>query len=637
MPSTRSIFMTIKTYVRTLTISALSLSFVGFPLTAQSQSDRNLKEQFKYRSIAFQGQMDRESYIEGDVVHPGVLKEVAALGFNDICFHVERGPQTKQITSMHQGLTESGLIDLIEELGMTTSVWVHEFMQLEESWGEPTADNEVLWNALRERYEGYLELWPEIDYFVVTCTETDMSPKGKEVFQKIYETIGGVIRDHGGNMIVRSFYHGRFEVWVEEMSPVIPDYAYVQHKYVKGDWQLRLPNNPLITMPEDHPMLVEFDIAGEYYEGDSILNCFADELAQRMEEYIIPADVDGISVRVNRRGATAYDHPNAINYWYLGLLTSDQVSDVDEAWKRYTTEMFGEELADEMTEILRVTGEVSAEAFSYGKAAYGNNRLKKVADFFGGVDRGERFDRALFIPPHSSFDRDSEEYEKYRADYESQLRGDMKWIEQDAAGYKKQLAAINNSIEKLEGLKHRLDDATYTYMHWLLEETRWNLVSLQEFQQAHFKAFRALHIDDEQEKQQLLEEIQQHLQVLAKQSQIAEQTERTRMTWRDRQENPGRGAYMDLGTSLMEFRIWLNYFGLGDPLKIDKDDDGKKEEVVDTFDELEEYMVEQGWRNEAGAEETVGYSRAKHDSYQDWVDYLFYESRFLDQHADAGN
>jgi hypothetical protein len=261
--------------------------------------------------------------------------------------------------------------------------------------------------------------------------------------------------------------------------------------------------------------------------------------------------------------------------------------------------------------------------------------MKKVADFWGFVDRGERFDRALFLPPHGSFDRDSEQYKQYLADYESQLRGDKEWIEKDAAGYKKQLAAINNSIDKLEAVKDRLEDATYSYMHWLLEETRWNLVSLQEFQQAHFKAFRALHIDDDQEKQELMEEIRQHLEVVTKQSEIAEQTERANITWRDRKESVGRGGYVDIGTSLMEFRIWLNYFGIGDPLKIDKDDDGEKEEVVDTFDELEEYMVEQGWRDEAGAEKTVGYARAKHDSYQDWVDSLFNESRFLDQRAEV--
>ncbi len=608
-------------------VVCLAVLFPALALGGESASagggTRDLSNQFDYRSIAFQGQMRKERITSGDVVHPAVLREIADLGFNDVCFHVERGPQTKQITSMHEGLVEAGIIDLIEELGLTTSVWVHEFMQYDESWGEPAPDNEKLWKALRKRYESYLDLWPQIDYFVVTCTETDMSPKGREIFRKIYETIGGVIRERGGTIIVRSFFHGPHRVWREDMSPVIPDYACVQHKYVQGDWSLRRPSNPLIGIPDPHPMVVEFDVGGEYYETDHILNCFADELAERMENYIIPAGVDGISVRINRHGGTAFDHPNAVNYWYLGLLTSGRVQNVDQAWKKFATEYFDEDVADEIIAVLRPTGDVTAEALSYARASYGNSRLQTVGDRWGFVNRGERFEKPLFLPPYNSYPRGSAKREEYREDFEEQMRGNLNWITKDYGGYQQQLKNVDYCIVRLEGLKDRLDDNTYKYLHWLLEETRWNLITLQEAQQAHFKVFRIVHGAKEALAQQLHKEVEKHLQKVTRQNAIATQTERIRGTWRGPEYSERRGGYVMSALFLVEFRLWMHYLGLTGPIAYDRDGDGK-EEPVTTFKELEGYMVATGWE-EDDAHRRLGYIKRKYSSFDEYVEGLFGE------------
>ncbi len=607
--------------MRPLRLRLVFLALVVAAPFGSSALAQEVARQFKYRSIAIQGHMSERALEGSPFLGPEMLREVARLGYNDICFHVEWGEQTQKITEIHDYLAEQGLIELVDELGLTTSVWVREFVDYDESWGEPTVGNEKLWKILRQRYESYLDLWPEIDYFVITNTETQMSPRGRETFQKIFELIGGVARERGAGIIVRSFFHGPRRVWLEDMLPVIPDYAMVQHKYVQGDWSLRRPNNPLIALPDDHRVVVEFDVGGEYYETDHILNCFADDLAERME-YIIGSGAEGISVRINRFSGNAFDHPNAVNYWYLGLLTSGQVENVDEAWEKFTTEYFGKNVADEMIKILRPTGEVTAEAMSLGRNAYGNARNSEIA-----VTRyerqGKRFEHPQFLEAYSSFAKGTERRAEYEDRLEAQLRGKPELISGEREAYEKQLASIDRSIQRLEALRNRLDGRTYSYMHWLLEETRCNLRVMEEAQLAHLKVFRIRHGADEQETARLKKEIQEHLGIieeLALRDGVGN-GEEIEGRWRSRQYHERRGSYAEAGKFVTEFRLWMHRLGLGEPLRYEKDNDGRME-VVGTLDEFIEYHIDRGW-TERAAERWAYWICKESDSFDEWVEKKF--------------
>ncbi|MFP4380854.1 MAG: hypothetical protein ACLFUS_10185 [Candidatus Sumerlaeia bacterium] len=577
----------------------------------------DLSEQFKYRSIAIQGHMGKEALEKSPFFGEAMLREVARLGYNDICFHVEWGEQTEKITEIHAFLEENGYIELMDELGLTASVWVREFVDWDpEEWGEPSADNEKLFKALEERYEAYFQIWPELDYFVITNTETQMSPKGQAAFKRIFDVIGSVARKHGANIIVRSFFHGPRSVWLEDMSPVIPDYALIQHKYVEGDWSLTKPNNILIGMDNQHPVIVEFDIGGEYYETDHILNCFADELAERMQ-YIIDSGAQGISVRINRFGGNAFDHPNAINYWYLGLLTSGQVENVEEAWQKYANEMFPEDVADEMIAILQPTGPATAEAMSIGRNAYGNARNTEIAATR--YDRqSKRFEHPLFLEAHKSFMDDSKEAEAAEKQMQKILHGDPEIIDRETQDYKKHLQELEQSLKRLESIQEKLPEETYKYIHWLLEETIWNLKTMEEAQLANLKVFRIRYGGEGVDKEELKAEIEDHLKTIEKLHLIDKSISGE---FRSRSYSERRGSYAEAGKFATEFRIWMHHLGLGDPLMFDKNGDGKKEEVTN-LDEFIGYHVSRGW-SEREASRWVYFIKKKSDSYEDWKEKRF--------------
>jgi hypothetical protein len=561
--------------------------------------------------------MSTEAYTkEGAVVTESMLREIAACGYNDICFHVEWGEQTEKIRAIHKGLVQAGLKEVIEELGLTTSIWVREFVDWDASWGKPTADNDRLFGAMRKRYEGYFDLWPEIDYFVITNTETQMTPRGKATFERIFNVIGQVAREHNANIIVRSFFHGPREVWLNDMLPSIPEHAWVQHKYVQGDWSMRRPNNPLIAMKQHHPLIAEFDIGGEYYKTDYILRCHVDDLAERMK-YVGDSGVQGISVRLNRFGGTVFEHPNAVNYWYLGLLTSGQVESSEEAWQRFAVEYFGKDVADEMIEILRPTGAATAEALSIGRNAYGNARNSSIAATRH--DRQHRrFEHPLFLEAHKSFAEDTERYVRAKTRMEEILRGEPKWIEQEREAYSAHLGALKRSKQKLEGLKARLDASTYKYTHWLMEETIWFLKVMEEAQLAHLKVFRIRHGGDQVKREQLLQEVCEHLETIEK---LALVDESVQGQWRGRKYGLRRGSHTDAAQFVTEFRLWMHELGLRGPLQFDKDADGRKEDVT-TLDELVAYHVSRGWKERA-AERYVYWIRRKDMDFQKWIGHLF--------------
>lgn len=335
-------------------------------------------------------------------------------------------------------------------------------------------------------------------------------------------------------------------------------------------------------------------------------------------KYSIDSGAKGISVRINRFGGNAFEHPNGINYWYLGLLTSGQVEDVDEAWEKFAKEMFPNEVADEMIAILRPTGPATAEALSIGINAYGNARNTVIAATRH--DRqGRRFEYPLFLEGYKSSIDDSE---KYLAEEEHMkekiLKGAPEVIAREEKAYKKHLAELNDSLERLEAIKAKLPEETYKYMHWLMEETIWNLKVRQEAQLANLKVFRIRYGGEEADVEKLKGEIAQHLATIEKLHLVDDQA---KGTFRTRSYSERRGSHAKSGEFATEFRLWMQHLGIGDGLRYDKDDDGELEEVS-SLEEFVEYHISRGW-SEREAERRVYWIKKNHDSYDEWLESLF--------------
>ena len=291
----------------------------------------------KYRSISsHRGTID-----------PQVIELAAKLGYNDVCFQVE-GKQQLMLRELRDRWDRSRLPQLIHGLDMTISVWVHEFEDVDPAWGPLELDNQVLWQELENRYRHLLtEFLPEIDWLVLTVVESSVRVTDPRMLEHLARLIKRVCDDCDKQLIIRSF------VWtLEEFEGVtaaiakLPDDITVMTKYVPQDWHRADNHDPLIGHVGDKDQIVELDIAGEYFRGDTIAHCFAEELHQRFA-YWQEKGVDGLSVRVDR-GWHAYTHHDCIlhqvqesNLWCLGQWMTGAAQDIDTPLIAWATARFG--------------------------------------------------------------------------------------------------------------------------------------------------------------------------------------------------------------------------------------------------------------------------------------------------------
>ncbi len=162
-------------------------------------------------------------------------------------FQLEQSQTPEDIQAVTQAMA-----DALTAEGQS-SLWVHEFMDYDESWGERRLDNQVLWQGLAERYDQYLtELFPEIDYLVLTTTETQhrIAP-GDPLLAKVITVLDAACKRHGKRLIYRNFRHG--PDWLkdqhyENLLAEIPTSVILQSKTVVQDFHMRGVLHPLIGM-----------------------------------------------------------------------------------------------------------------------------------------------------------------------------------------------------------------------------------------------------------------------------------------------------------------------------------------------------------------------------------------------------
>ena len=317
-----------------------------------------------------------------------LIRLAAQLGFNGVQFQIE-GSNESGIKDFAARDQKEHLIDFCHSLGMQVTVWVHEISDLP-SWSSPaypgtvSVDNEKVWALIDKRYEWILgQALPNIDGLVLTTVETQFKATDTPLLLKLVNLIDQKCRQHGKTLIVRTF------VWLpDELEGVmgavkrIPDDIVIMCKAVPQDWQMRGGNAAEIGAVGDHPQIVEYDVAGEYFLLNNVANCMVDRLKTQFD-YGLTKNVRGICVRVDRldgslptdrdNGSVLFE-PNEVNLWALGLLAAGATSDPEEIWKRWAAYRYGEKAAPAVIAALKPTSEVVAEMLSVGPFTYGDTR-----------------------------------------------------------------------------------------------------------------------------------------------------------------------------------------------------------------------------------------------------------------------
>lgn len=499
----------------------------------------NAETPLSYRSMAFPRPAG---------LHAWMIDEGAELGFNDVCLHTEYRNQEKQIVESRQHLIDCGALEKIEAHGMTISLWTREWVDIPDDWKPLSAGNEVLWKNIRARYERILdELFPEVDYLVFITAETHADLEGGTYF-KMVELVNTVCRERGKKLILRNFSHQPDELnaWPERAEKLPADII-IQTKCVPIDWSLRAKPHPLIGKSPRHTEFVEFDPGGEYFRRDHMAVC-ATEYFEPLYNYAETNRMSGISLRVERYMHHIFDHPNFINTYYLLGRAMGRFKTADEAWASLTKTYYGD-CAKEMEAILRPTGEVVAESIYILDDIFGNS----ARDFLGGWAVKPEISKP-YAWSYSPRNWGRKLFPDYDETHLEQIdRGHPAIVEMETDRYARQRASIQHSLQLLEKLKPRLDPSCYELHHWLLEETKFHLILMEEATLAWLHTKR---IESGASAYAAADNaaIDRHLKNIEALIPQAEAT--IDVQWRGRHHVARRGEWYDLPRLLSDFADW---------------------------------------------------------------------------------
>jgi len=456
---------------------------------------------------------------------PQVIELAAQLGFNDVCFQVE-GDQAYMLRELRDRWNRGGLAARIKELGMTISLWVHEFEDLEPDWGEPSLENVALWEGLKKRYRRLLiDSLPEIDWLVLTVVESSVRVTDPGMLEKLILMLREVCHECGRKLMVRSF------VWtLEEFEGVreaiarLPDDVTVMTKYVPQDWHRGDNHDPLIGQVGDKDQMVELDIAGEYFRGDYLGHCFASELHARFQ-YWVEQGVDGLSVRIDRGWRPWLHHDNILhevqesNLWCLGMWMTGAATDTTKPLEAWATARFGATASEHITEIAKLCDPVVKEALTVCGEPFGDTR--RIMPALRSMLPPKEDPATVYQPAKAAnhVDPFSRWLALWRWDnslisrYEKLRRGDPSCIRHKTEGYSEALAKSNEALSLLEQARATLETAPYEFLRFKLEENRHHLILMCEAALAWLACLQ-LPTAQQSEKPQISSVIEKHLEAM---------------------------------------------------------------------------------------------------------------------------
>ncbi|WP_047245498.1 hypothetical protein [Maribacter thermophilus] len=131
------------------------------------------------------------------------------------------------------------------------------------------------------------------------------------------------------------------------------------HKSQPGDWDpYKGPNN--IMMRTQTKASILFDGVGEYWGRSLVPYCFPEEIQTRVQHAIEHnKSIKTLAMRTYwEDNQTLFNNFNEINLYALARFTKDPYVNVEDVWKDWATEKFGEAAAPTMIKVLKRTNDI---------------------------------------------------------------------------------------------------------------------------------------------------------------------------------------------------------------------------------------------------------------------------------------
>ena len=418
-----------------------------------------------YRIVSFhQGQADME-----------LIKLARVAGYNGVQIQTERGTlePLEQFAEYNQ---RTHLVENCHQLGMQVSIWIHELNDIPAEFlhkpdagklkpGEIVCNYEFagdqkvvlnindskLWALLGERYDYILtKLIPDVDVLILTVTETQIHATNPELFVPLVRFLDDKCRKYGKRLAVRTFvWHPQDLNNLMTTIQKLPEDVMVMSKCVPQDWHLRSINAPELGQVGNHGQIEEWDVAGEYFGLNKLVNCMP-ELLQRQFDSGMSKGIQGICVRVDRSNQSVRQHPSEINMWALGLLATGRATTPDQIWKTWATNRYGSAAGLALIPALIQTTEVVQEALYIDSFSFYDPRKR-----LGPAGEADPFQH----PANPQFWSD-----KYRLLHDRLVKGDPAMMVQVESNKLAAIRMASNAVILLEGIRPLLKPADYAQL-----------------------------------------------------------------------------------------------------------------------------------------------------------------------------
>ncbi len=247
------------------------------------------------------------------------------------------------------------------------------------------ATNEKFWKFVEDKTMELFDVIPEMDCFEIYLWETEMVNDDKafpefhnpasgypyyshaDFFKYLFDAMSRAAYAKEKDFMLLSFSHFPYQeqVMIEALKDRDRNYPFLlDHKCQPGDWVPFKQANNIMQTITDMPAMLQFDGNGEYWGQSMIPYCYPEEIQARLQHALTHnPSINALNMRINWIHGWLFGKPNEINFYALYRLAEDPFTPIENIWKDWAVERFGEKASDKIVTALKRTDDIGRRIF----------------------------------------------------------------------------------------------------------------------------------------------------------------------------------------------------------------------------------------------------------------------------------
>jgi hypothetical protein len=244
--------------------------------------------------------------------------------------------------------------------------------------------NQKFWKFVTDKTEELYDVIPEIDCFEIYFWETpllqgiefqDMEYTGwfypyyshADYLKYLLDAYSEAAHNRKKDFMLLAFSHFPYQeqALINALRNRNKNYPFLlDHLCTTGDWGSFSPVINILQTITDMPAQIQFDGTGEYWGQALIPFCYPEEIQARLQHALwLNPNIRTLHMRVNWEYGVLFGKPNEINFYALKRLAEDPFTPIEQIWKDWATERFGEKPADKVISALKRSDDIGRKIF----------------------------------------------------------------------------------------------------------------------------------------------------------------------------------------------------------------------------------------------------------------------------------